>query len=239
MSSHTRQTILNWAFEFVCKSDIDGPYLEFGCFRGATFTHANKFQEKWVEFGKTNGRKLSDNRMFAFDSFEGLPKISVSDNMKDYDVFDEGQFGCSEVEFLSIIKENGVNLKKVKTVKGFYDKKLSSKLRESLSIKKASVIHIDCDLYSSAVPVLNFITPLIQGGTVLLFDDYYCYRGNKQFGVKRAFMEWLSGAPFEATHYCNYSWAGSVFILNEKPTLGQTIMAAAKSLRRRLYQIFL
>ncbi len=60
-------------------------------------------------------------------------------------------------------------------------------------MKKASIIWVDCDLYRSAATVLDFVTPLLQDGTLIIFDDWYAYRGNPRLGEQRAFGEWTEG----------------------------------------------
>ncbi|WP_044252706.1 hypothetical protein [Isosphaera pallida] len=57
------------------------------------------------------------------------------------------------------------------------------------------MIDVDCDLYSSAKVVLEFITPLMVDGTILIFDDWYCFRGHPQRGERAAFAEWSAGLP--------------------------------------------
>ena len=75
-----------------------------------------------------------------------------------------------------------------------------------------SVVHIDVDLYSSCKTVLEFLTDKLQDGTLLIFDDYYCYRGNPKYGVPKAISEWCEERDIVLSEYCNYSWAGKVYI---------------------------
>jgi O-methyltransferase len=48
------------------------------------------------------------------------------------------------------------------------------------------VIWVDCDLYESTVPVLDFITEYIQDGTVIIFDDWYSFRADPDRGEQKA-----------------------------------------------------
>lgn len=57
---------------------------------------------------------------------------------------------------------------------------------------KAAIVNIDCDLYESARVVLRFIESLLTEGTVLIFDDWYTFRGNPNLGEQRAFREWTA-----------------------------------------------
>ncbi len=53
-----------------------------------------------------------------------------------------------------------------------------------------SVLHIDCDLYSSTVTVLEALAPSIRRGSVLVFDDYWGFPGWREHEY-RAFQEFI------------------------------------------------
>ena len=57
--------------------------------------------------------------------------------------------------------------------------------------RKAAVIYVDCDLYESTVPVLKFIKPFLQRGTIIVFDDWNCFHGDPDRGERRAFKEFM------------------------------------------------
>ena len=65
-----RSHIMDCAFEFVTKSDMDGSYFEFGCFSGGSFTRAFKAYQFWLKAAKKNNWSLKPNMMYAFDSFQ-------------------------------------------------------------------------------------------------------------------------------------------------------------------------
>jgi hypothetical protein len=84
---------------------------------------------------------------------------------------------------------------RLRTVKGFYDRSLTPDLANSLRPKKAAVVYIDCDLYASTVPVLEFVKEFLQVGTIIVFDDWYCYHGRPDRGEQRAFQEFRARYP--------------------------------------------
>lgn len=84
---------------------------------------------------------------------------------------------------------------KLLTVKGFFDVSLTKQLKERLLPTKAAVIYIDCDLYASTVPVLDWIVDFLQVGTVVVFDDWYCFHGNPQRGEQLAWREFRQRHP--------------------------------------------
>jgi len=170
---------LKLGMSFLDVNGIKGDYAEFGVYDGASFIPA-------YHFSKLLKRK--DMKFYAFDSFEGLPDPSSID--KEFS-WAKGDFNCSLSKFKSILKKSNVDLNKVVFVKGFYNKTLN----KSYGIKRLAFVHIDCDYYSSTKEVLNYIKPYLQEGTVLLFDDYYCFKGNAQYGEQRAFNEFRKANP--------------------------------------------
>ena len=86
---------------------------------------------------------------------------------------------------------------RVTLVKGFYSETLSADAAERLEITKASLIMIDCDLYSSAKQALDFCAPLIGDVAVVFFDDWTLGRGDEDqnLGEQRAWAEFLAESP--------------------------------------------
>lgn len=194
--------ILKVSIEFIRSSKVSGDYLEFGSFVGSTMTCAFHLYSKCG----------LEAEFYAFDSFEGLPEPRGVDKTNQ---FTRGQFCCSEKEFLNRIFKRGVDTSKVKTIAGFYDKTLNSNTKKSLDIEKASIIYIDCDLYHSTVPVLDFITDYLQDGTILIFDDYFCFKGHPDKGQRKAVREWLEKNPsIIITEFHKFGWHGNSFIVN-------------------------
>ena len=64
-----------------------------------------------------------------------------------------------------------------------------------------SFAHIDCDLYSSTVTILENIGDRLRPGTHLLFDEYFNYPSWKQHEHK-------AWAEFCAAHGVNYTYLG-------------------------------
>lgn len=202
-SYNGREDIINKAMEFVGNSYVKGDYLEFGVYIGKTFVPAYYLAQKHLH---------KNMKFYAFDSFEGFPCVEENE----YD-WKEGDYSCSVSNFKKILINNKVNLKKVHIITGWFNKVLNNKTKEKIPLKKASVIYIDCDLYKSTVPVLNFITDYLQNGTILIFDDWFCFKGNPNKGEQKAFREWLKKNPkIEATEYYKFGWHGNSFIITIK-----------------------
>jgi O-methyltransferase len=160
---------------------IDGYYFEFGCHRARTMRLA------WDAF-----HSLYDWTFVAFDSFEGLPEMDPADSMP---IWKKGDLKTSETDFVNLVTQHGMPRERLKTVKGFYNESLTPALRDELLPQKAAVVYIDCDLYSSTVTALEFSKDFFKTGTILVFDDWFCFYGDPTKGERRAFAEFRERNP--------------------------------------------
>lgn len=171
---------------------INGYYFEFGCHTAGTMRMAYDYFHH-----------LFDWTYVAFDSFQGLPEIEEVDKQE---IWQEGKLATSEEEFIRRVTKHGMPRNKLITVKGFYKESLTDEVKQRLSPTKAAVVYVDCDLYSSAVPALEFTKDFLQVGTVIVFDDWNCFYGDPNRGERRAFREFCERYPllhfeeFVSTH---------------------------------------
>jgi hypothetical protein len=160
---------------------IDGYYFEFGSHEGRTMRLA------WRHF-----QHLFNWDFVAFDSFEGLPEIEEIDKQA---IWSKGRLETAEQDFVRIVTAAGMPRERLTTVKGFYDASLTPELQAKLLPRKAAVVYVDCDLYKSTVPVLQFVRPFLQVGTVIVFDDWNCFYGDPERGERRAWAEFCAAHP--------------------------------------------
>lgn len=189
-------------FDFLTDNRMIGDYYEFGCHRCRTFRMA---------LTEARRHNLDDTKFIAFDSFDGLPEPQYDG----IDIWKRGALTTSELDFMSMVKEQGHYLENVSTIKGFYDESLSTSLQKKLieTGRKPMLINIDCDLYESAVPVLKFIEPLLQEGTVIYIDDIFAgYKGSPIKGVARAFNEFRKNTNWKFVKHLDIGWFGRSYI---------------------------
>jgi hypothetical protein len=150
-------------------SAVDGHYLEFGVFTGGTI----RFMARRID-GKT---------IHGFDSFEGLPEAwsGFSLGRKAFDV--KGR--------MPRVPAN------VRLHKGFFDASLPRWLAQNPG--PVAFIHIDCDLYTSTVTILDLLAPHLVPGTVILFDEYFNYPNWEQHEFK-AFQEFVVAHSVKYTY---------------------------------------
>jgi hypothetical protein len=130
-----------------------------------------------LEFGVASGRTISHiagltERVYGFDSFEGLPEDWRSGFVK-------GAFAGD----LPPVPPNAV------LIKGWFEKTLPEFLGKQQG--PVAFLHIDCDLYSSTKTIFDLLAPRIVRGTVIVFDEYFNYPGWQQHEHK-AFEEFKS-----------------------------------------------
>jgi hypothetical protein len=91
--------------------------------------------------------------------------------------------------------------------------------RSQLNLTSASLIMIDCDIYSAARDALQFAGPLIRDRAVIFLDDWgYGVKLGRR-GEKEAFEEFLAAFPFEATPLPSYTPYTRTFLLRRKADL--------------------
>lgn len=77
-----------------------------------------------------------------------------------------------------------------------------------------ALLHVDCDLYESTRDLLNGVAPALQDGTLVLFDDWFHYKGHPDKGEARALAEFLAAHPeWSAVHWTSYGTFCNAFIL--------------------------
>lgn len=139
----------------------DGHFLEFGVNKGDTIRQIASIRPT--------------NRIYGFDSFKGLPEDWSGTGLL------RGRFDLGGK--LPDVPKN------VELVPGWFSKTLSAwKTKHSGRI---SFVHVDSDLYSSAVTIFSEIEDRFEEGTIILFDEYFGYP-NWRNGEHKAFIEMIT-----------------------------------------------
>lgn len=201
-----RWDTLDCVADYLVNAEIPGDYAEFGVYKGTTFGYA----------ANTLSHLFPQMRFLAFDSFEGLPEPKGLDLSPQgfSSGFSKGQFFAAEEDFCRNVKSAAVSLStdRLLTIKGWFDKSLTPECAENLNLKKLACVWIDCDFYESTVPVLKFITPYLSVGSIVIFDDWRCYRNLKDLGEQRACSEWLEDNPqIQLNEFISFGFHGMSF----------------------------
>jgi predicted O-methyltransferase YrrM len=147
---------------------VEGLFVEFGVFSGTTVNHIAGL--------------VAPNRVYGFDSFEGLPEAW-------HPGYARGAFKRGE---LPTVCDN------VELVVGWFHRTLPHFL-DMHQTESLALIHVDCDLYSSTQTIFQQLSSKIVPGTIIVFDEYHNYP-NWEAHEFRAFQEYVETAQI---HY-NY-----------------------------------
>jgi hypothetical protein len=146
----------------------------------------------WLEFGVWEGRtinyisKQTNNLVYGFDSFKGLPEDWRVGYLKEH--FDKN--GTPPQVNSNVVLEIG-----------WFNDTLEPFLLNHQG-KKITLLHVDCDLYSSSKYVLDKCTPFLSEGSIVIFDELINYDGYEE-GEWKAMNEWV------VENNVKYEWVGT------------------------------
>jgi Methyltransferase domain len=147
---------------------ITGHILEFGVWKG----HSTRVIRDELWRSRVWDRRQLRKRIYACDSFQGLPAS--------YEDLPAGNFATPVPRLAG-----------VRIVEGLFQDSLTAKLAREIG--KVSLVHFDADLYTSTMCALDWVTPLLHPGSLLLFDEFL----GEDPAEERAFLDWTrrTGTP--------------------------------------------
>ncbi|MBD0390456.1 MAG: class I SAM-dependent methyltransferase [Nostoc sp. C3-bin3] len=132
----------------------------------------------WLEFGVGSGHTLNliceyrlQGTVYGFDSFEGLPLDWRTE-------FPKGAFKQPE---LPRVKSNAA------LIKGLFEDTIPQFIAAQCN-SYISLLHIDCDLYSSTKTIFSYLGEKLIEGSIIVFDELIGYPGFESHELK-AFYE--------------------------------------------------
>ena len=211
------------AVQYINWELIDGDILEFGVSVGKSLALLSQLYHENLALWQYTEPECVRRRIVGFDSFEGLPTED-----EPHPRWTKGSFASNYLQghpalaFTEQITPDAIRrlfsicgLPIPSLEVGPFSQTMPAAIPERYS--KAAIVHIDSDLYSSAKAVLNGVAPILQDGALLLFDDWFMYRGNPNKGEARAFHEFLDEHPeWQAIQYQPYSVFCNSFILSRR-----------------------
>lgn len=196
-----RQEFFYNAFKALTFNGISGDYLEFGCCGCTTFSLA--YHES-----RRHGRQT---HMWAFDSFQGLP--DQKGDKDEHPRWIKGNMKISLDDFHYACGHAGIPRDVYTVVPGYYDETLL-KLSSENSPNDVALAYIDCDLYTSTMSVLQFLSPRLKHGAIIAFDDYYCWSDSQISGERQAMLEIFSNiSTLRLIPYIQFGWHGQSFVV--------------------------
>lgn len=192
--------------EYVARSGLSGHYLEFGTFWGRSFFPAYFRFRHWLK-----------GDFYAFDSFQGLPKPKELETITTGGDFREHTYNFGLNSFMALSEMLEVDQERLKVIPGFYAETLVGHAPSLYGLEpgSVSVCVIDCDLYESTAQVLEFVTPLLEQGGLIYFDDWRLCRASREVGERAAALDWMKANPtIELVEIYQDHWQNQWFIFN-------------------------
>jgi predicted O-methyltransferase YrrM len=155
----SREQVLRLAVRSAVR--VPGNVIEFGVAQGAS-TRVLRSELRRL---RRQQPKIGSRRLFACDSFRGLPEH--------FETLAPGTFACEPPRI------RGVEL-----VVGYFDDTLDDALARRVG--RVALASLDADLESSTMCALRWLTPLIDEGSLLLFDEFDGDGGAE----RRAYERW-------------------------------------------------
>jgi hypothetical protein len=197
---------LVWGVQYTVCAAVPGDIAEFGCHTGRTA----KVLSAAIKVMRAK------KRLLLFDSFEGLPaSVHEADRENVHvktGVWGTGVYKGLDPEQLRRACQKYLPPTAIEIYRGWF----SETMPQIASGTKFSMLHIDCDLYLSALNVLDFVfkTRVLSEGALVLFDDWNCCRASNNFGERRAWREACDRHKVVVEDAGGYGWAGQKFIFH-------------------------
>jgi FkbM family methyltransferase len=158
------------------------------------YKQCNKFNHtnySFVECGVAKGGCLAlmkyaagnNNKIFGFDSFEGMPEINEGKDIDKYNKYDPKFWvGKLNEEGIQPVYDNfkklNLNFNNVNIVKGFFEDTLTDKMIEEIG--KICILRLDNDWYESTKFTIEKLYDNVVDGGIILIDDYGAFIGCKR-----------------------------------------------------------
>jgi hypothetical protein len=164
---------------------VAGDFIEAGIWRGGAIALMRALLKAY---------NISGRKVFAADSFAGIPKNTRAIN-DPVDLWSD-RWVASLDEVRQAISRFGLLDDKIEFVDGYFQDSL-----KSLEGKRFSIVRLDSDSYDSVETSLEYLYPLLSQGGFLIVDDWHLpgcrmavmeYRS--QLGIKDEVHEWDGNA---------------------------------------------
>jgi len=241
--------ILSNNFTLISKERLQNLYNKCSIFKNTDYS--------FVECGVAKGGALAMmkfasgkmNKIFGFDSFEGMPPITNED-IDDYNkscpltnfgkVGDNLSGGIDNV--YNTFNKLNLNMDNVKLVKGFFQDTLQNQdnIDNTYKIGEIAVLRLDGDWYESTKICLDKLYDKVIEGGIIIIDDYGHFIGAKKATDNFRKQNNINSALIK-TDYTEYYWIKNTSIdtlLSNSLNIYDDIWTCSDKMRYDIYDFF-
>ncbi len=161
----------------------EGSIVEFGCYIGTTTLFLRRLLNIYQ----------SDRKLYAYDSFEGLPPKLAHDRSTAGEQFKAGELAISKKQFLQEFRR--VNLQPPITYKSWF-----KDLKKEQLPAQISYAFLDGDFYESIIDCLRIVWPRLSEKGTITIDDY---QRSALPGVEAAVRDFFQDKSIKLRHEHN------------------------------------
>jgi lipopolysaccharide biosynthesis glycosyltransferase len=240
------EQIISNNFTLVSRERLENLYRQCSKFKNTNYS--------FVECGVAKGGCLAmikfasekNNRIFGFDSFEGMPDITnedIGDYNKSNPLSDFGKVGDNlsggiNSVYTTFDKLN-LDMNNVTLVKGFFQDTLQ--IQENIdNIGEIAVLRLDGDWYESTKICLEKLYDKVIENGVIIIDDYGHFIGAKiatdEFRIKHKIL-----TPLIQTDYTEYYWVKNTsvdILLSNTLNIEDDVWTCSSKMRYDIYDFF-
>ncbi|HEB01965.1 MAG TPA: hypothetical protein ENI12_01900 [Nitrospirae bacterium] len=211
------ETAINQSVEYVFSAGVEGDLSEFGTMTGFTAEIIAKqisYMSDWFKSSTIHSKR--EAKLHLFDSFEGLPDATSEIDKKNVlvtsDIWRKGS--CLGVSANKLRKMCNKHLPDDRII--IYEGWFSDTMPQLSNNNILSLVHIDSDLYQSAMDVLSYLfkNRMIAEGAIILFDDFNMCKASKEYGERKAWSEIVQKHKVDFSDFGNYGCAGWRFVVH-------------------------
>jgi len=135
-------------------ADVPGEVVECGVGHGASL----------VTLARAVHVLAPSKRVLGFDSFGGFPPATAEDLGRRVPTVGEAPSGWTDTSPSMVVEALDAP---AELIPGFFDQTIPDRLPDAIAM-----LHVDCDLYSSTIRVLEHGLPRVSPGGLVILDEY-------------------------------------------------------------------
>ncbi len=197
------------AFWHLNLEKLSGDYFEFGVAFGNSLRSAQLASKKSI--APRLGVNSQPREFFAFDTFEAFTSSDKDDNHATW-TGEKFSFPFETVK-ARFRKNPEVKLFKGDVSDLGHDSLFFKKVMGEIgSNRKVAIAMFDMDLKGPTASALRFLEPMLQNGSILIFDEFYAFGGAEELGESGALREFLvSNQNVSLREFASYGDGGRIF----------------------------